>query len=240
MKQKIYGMNTLLSLLENCPEAIVEIFAVEQKLNQISKKAGTISVNKTSKATLDKWFPEQNHQGVAATINQKQYSESDISELLSKSEKPLVLILDGIQDPHNLGACLRSAAAAKVDCVLVPSNNSVGITPTVRKIASGGAELVPLVQVTNLARSIKKLQDMGIWIVGTAAESEQTIYQIDLNQPIGIVMGAEGTGMRRLTAENCDFLARLPMPGPIESLNLSVSAGICLYEALRQRLNFLQ
>lgn len=237
MKQKIYGMNTLLSLLENCPEAIVEIFAVEQKLNQISKKAATISVNKTSKATLDKWFPEQNHQGVAATINQKQYSESDISELLSKSEKPLVLILDGIQDPHNLGACLRSAAAAKVDCVLVPSNNSVGITPTVRKIASGGAELVPLVQVTNLARSIKKLQDMGIWIVGTAAESEQTIYQIDLNQPIGIVMGAEGTGMRRLTAENCDFLARLPMPGPIESLNLSVSTGICLYEALRQRLN---
>jgi 23S rRNA (guanosine2251-2'-O)-methyltransferase len=146
-----------------------------------------------------------------------------------------LLVLDGITDPHNLGACLRTADAAGVDAVIAPKDKSVGITATVRKVASGAAETVPFVVVTNLARTLKGLQEQGVWIIGTAGESEQLIYQADLKGAIAIAMGAEGAGLRRLTREHCDLLVKLPMAGEVSSLNVSVAAGVCLYEAVRQR-----
>ncbi len=150
--------------------------------------------------------------------------------------EPFLLILDGIQDPHNLGACLRSADAAGVHCVVAPKDRSVSLTDTVRTIACGAAESVPFVQVTNLVRVMKQLQDAGLWMVGTADSAGSTIYDTDLTGPLGVVMGAEGKGLRRLTQECCDFLARIPMAGRVECLNVSVATGVCLFEAVRQRL----
>jgi 23S rRNA (guanosine2251-2'-O)-methyltransferase len=153
----------------------------------------------------------------------------------------LLLVLDGVTDPHNLGACLRSAAAMGVDALIAPRDRAVGLTPAAVKVASGGADLVPMFQVTNLARTLDGLKERGIWTVGLSAESEQTVMAVDLVQPVALVLGAEGSGLRRLTAKNCDFLAQIPLSGPgvstgvIDSLNVSVAAGICLYEACRQR-----
>lgn len=157
------------------------------------------------------------------------------SLLDSLSVPPFLLILDGVQDPHNLGACLRSADGAGVQAVIVPKDRSVSLTDTVCHVASGAAENVPLVQVTNLARCLRQLKKRNIWLVGTADQADQSIYDIDLKGPLAIVMGSEGKGLRRLTREECDFLAKLPMHGKVESLNVSVSTGICLYEAVRQR-----
>jgi 23S rRNA (guanosine2251-2'-O)-methyltransferase len=145
------------------------------------------------------------------------------------------LILDGVTDPHNLGACLRSADGAGVHAVIIPKDNAVGLTPVVQKVACGAAESVPLVPVTNLTRTIKKLKSLGIWVVGTTGNAGQTIYETNLSGPITLVMGAEGVGMRNLTTKQCDFLANIPMKGQVESLNVSVAAGICLYEIRRQR-----
>ena len=151
------------------------------------------------------------------------------------NEPPFLLILDGVQDPHNLGACLRSADGAGVQAVIVPKDRSVSLTDTVRHVASGAAENVPLVQVTNLARTLRQLKDRNIWLVGTTDQAKQLIYDIDLKGPLAIVMGSEGKGLRRLTTDLCDFRARIPMAGKVESLNVSVATGVCLFEALRQR-----
>ena len=148
---------------------------------------------------------------------------------------PFLLILDGVQDPHNLGACLRTADAAGVHAVIVPRDKACGLTSTVRKVACGAAETVPFVQVTNLTRTLKALQQAGIWIIGTDLDTTQSLYDSDLTGPLALVLGAEGKGLRRLTREACDSLVKLPMQGTVQSLNVSVSAGICLYEALRQR-----
>jgi 23S rRNA (guanosine2251-2'-O)-methyltransferase len=144
-------------------------------------------------------------------------------------------VLDGVTDPHNLGACLRSAAAANVTAVIVPKDRAVGITPVVRRASAGGADRVPLVAATNLARALRALKDAGVWITGLAGDTDQTIYQVDMKGPVALVLGSEGEGMRRLTRETCDFLAKIPMPGSMESLNVSVATGIVLFEALRQR-----
>ncbi|MDD3731006.1 MAG: 23S rRNA (guanosine(2251)-2'-O)-methyltransferase RlmB [candidate division Zixibacteria bacterium] len=163
-------------------------------------------------------------------------NEDDLILLLqSLKEPPFLLILDEINDPHNLGACLRSADAAGVHAVIVPKNRSVSLTETVRRVACGAAEKVPFVQATNLARVMDKLREAGIWIVGTADEAWDSLYQTSLVGPLALVMGSEGKGLRRLTREKCDFLVKIPMFGSVESLNVSVSAGICLFEALRQR-----
>lgn len=163
--------------------------------------------------------------------------ESDLPAILQAAgEAPLLLILDGVQDPHNLGACLRSADGAGVAAVIVPKDRAVHLTETVRKIACGAAESVPFVPVTNLARCLRDLKNAGIWLVGTADEATQSIYDIELHGPIAIVMGAEGAGVRRLTAEECDFLVRIPMAGSVECLNVSVATGVCLFEAVRQRM----
>ncbi|MFM2142532.1 MAG: rRNA ((2251)-2-O)-methyltransferase RlmB [Verrucomicrobiota bacterium] len=164
------------------------------------------------------------------------YDEDDLAPLLEGKSDPIVLILDCVQDPHNLGACLRTADAAGVAMVVMPKDKSAPISETVIRVACGGAENVPLVRVTNLARAMDKLKDLGVWIVGTADEAKQSLYDIDLKGPIGIVMGAEGPGMRRLTGEHCDFLAKLPMAGRVECLNVSVATGVCLFECVRQRL----
>lgn len=180
---------------------------------------------------------EGTHQGViAAAIPAAGMSEQQLREMLGGSaQPPLLLILDGVQDPHNLGACLRCADGAGAHAVIVPKDKAVGLTGTVRKVASGAAEFTPLVQVTNLARTLRWLKERGIWLVGTSDDASNSLFDVDLKGPVGLVMGSEGRGLRRLTREHCDYLAALPMRGAVESLNVSVAAGICLYEAVRQR-----
>ncbi|MBU8934999.1 MAG: 23S rRNA (guanosine(2251)-2'-O)-methyltransferase RlmB [candidate division Zixibacteria bacterium] len=166
----------------------------------------------------------------------KALNENDLFGIIEGlSDDTFLLILDNVQDPHNLGACLRTADAAGVHAVIVPKDRAVGLTDTVVHIACGGAETVPFVQVTNLARVLKQLQKLGVWLVGTSDQGTQTLYETDLKGPIALVMGAEGKGLRRLTAERCDFLVRLPMAGKVECLNVSVATGVCLFEAVRQR-----
>lgn len=177
------------------------------------------------------------HQGVAALcegagVQDENYLFALLQEL---DEPPFLLVLDGVTDPHNLGACMRSADAAGVQAVIVPKDNAVGVTPTVQKVACGAAENVPLVVVTNLSRILKQLQEQGLWIVGAAGEAEQLVYDVDLKGPMALVMGAEEKGLRRLTRENCDLLVKLPMAGVVSSLNVSVATGVCLFEAVRQR-----
>jgi 23S rRNA (guanosine2251-2'-O)-methyltransferase len=157
--------------------------------------------------------------------------------LKTASSPPLFLVLDNIQDPHNLGACLRTADAVHVTAVIIPKDRSATITPVVRKVATGAAETVPIVQVNNLVRALEHLKELGVWLMGASGDAKQSLYQTDLRGPIALVLGAEGTGLRRLTEECCDVLMHIPMRGSVESLNVSVAAGICLYEALRQRLS---
>jgi 23S rRNA (guanosine2251-2'-O)-methyltransferase len=162
--------------------------------------------------------------------------EDGLMALVAERDQPLVLVLDCVQDPHNLGAILRTAEGAGVDVVVAPKDKAVGITETVRRVSVGAADRVPFAQVTNLARTMEKLKAAGIWLVGTSDHAAaKSIYELDLRGPLGLVMGAEDKGMRRLTAENCDFLASIPMSGKVECLNVSVATGVCLYEAVRQR-----
>jgi 23S rRNA (guanosine2251-2'-O)-methyltransferase len=177
-----------------------------------------------------------NRHSTANATAPRTYNEDDLSSLLEGVTSPLVLILDCLQDPHNLGACLRTAAAAGCACVIMPKDKSAPISETVIRVSCGGAHSVPLVKVTNLARAMEKLQSLGLWLVGTADEATQSLYEVDLKGGIGIVMGAEGEGMRRLTGEKCDFLVRIPMGGKgVPCLNVSVATGVCLFEAMRQR-----
>lgn len=177
----------------------------------------------------------ERHQGVVARVEDIPLAQN-LSELLDGIQGPaLLLVLDGVTDPHNLGACLRSAAAANVTAVIVPKDRAVGLTPVVRRASAGGADRVPLVAVTNLARTLRELKDAGVWIAGLAGDTAQSFYALDLKGPLALVLGGEGEGMRRLTRETCDFVAKILMPGTMESLNVSVAAGIVLFEALRQR-----
>ncbi len=197
-----------------------------------------VSVQRVERRRLDGLLPGVNHQGVLArTRAPAAGSEADLDALMGAlDEPPFLLILDGVTDPHNLGACLRTADGAGAHAVIAPREKSVGLTPTVCKVASGAAENVPFIQVTNLARSMRHLQETyRIFLVGTAGEAETPLYRADLRGPLGIVMGAEGSGMRRLTREQCDLLVSLPMLGGVDSLNVSVATGVCLYEVLRQR-----
>ena len=197
-----------------------------------------VAVHWADRAELDRLSGGARHQGVVARLagRSRSYDETDLPALLAAMEKPaLLLVLDGVQDPHNLGACLRSAAAAGVHAVIAPADRAAGLNATVRKVASGGADLVPFVPVTNLARTLRGLQEQGVWIVGAAGEADDTLYAVDFTLPTAIVLGAEEKGLRRLTREVCDRLARIPMASGMESLNVSVAAGIFLFEARRQR-----
>lgn len=178
------------------------------------------------------------HQGIVASVSEsREWTEDDLLAQLSGSDQPpFLLVLDGVTDPHNLGACMRTADAVGIQAVIVPKDKSASLTPVARKVACGAAETVPFVRVTNLARFLRVLKDQGVWLIGTAGEAEATLYQADFTGPVALVMGAEGKGMRRLTREHCDQLINIPMQGHVDSLNVSVATGVCLYEALRQRL----
>ncbi len=175
------------------------------------------------------------HEHTDFTREVRYLSEPELLMMLSKKKEVFVLILDCVQDPHNLGACLRTADGAGVDAVIVPKDKSVDVTDTVRRVACGASESVPFVRVTNLARTMEKLKEMGIWLTGTSDQSDKFLYDVDLTGSVGIVMGAEGDGLRRLTKEGCDFLVQIPMAGEVPCLNVSVATGICLYEVVRQR-----
>ncbi|UAW99139.1 23S rRNA (guanosine(2251)-2'-O)-methyltransferase RlmB [Halopseudomonas nanhaiensis] len=238
----VFGVHAVQAMLDRAPRRVRRLLlqqgrvdARTQALVDSASREG-VEVRRMAADELDQ-LADGVHQGVVAQVTPSQvWSEEMLTHLLDKLEvPPLLVVLDGVTDPHNLGACLRSADAAGAQAVIIPRDKSVSLTPTVRKVACGAAETVPLVAVTNLARTLKALQQRGIWTVGTAGEADQLIYQVDLAGPIAIVMGAEGAGMRRLTREHCDFLAKLPMAGSVSSLNVSVATGICLFEAVRQR-----
>lgn len=203
----------------------------------IREAAAGILCHDRERKVLDTMVPGARHQGVIARcVGQAILNEDNLSALLEITHEPaFLLILDGVQDPHNLGACLRNADAAGVHAVITPRDRAVGLTPTVRKVASGGAETVPFIQVTNLARTLRMLKDNGIWLVGTDGNAPHSLFTANLAGPLALVMGTEGRGLRRLSAEHCDLLVHIPMLGTVESLNVSVATGICLFEALRQR-----
>ncbi len=206
---------------------------------ELARLAGLhgIRVQEVPARTLDKLSGGGRHQGIVLRRRcRAAATETDLKALLQGLDHPpLLLVLDGVQDPHNLGACLRSADAAGVDAVIVPRHRGVHMTPTVAKVACGAAESIPLILVGNLARTLKTLQQAGIWLAGTSDRAEKTVFDTDLKGPLALVMGAEDRGVRRLTAEHCDFLMRIPMQGIVESLNVSVATAVCLFEALRQR-----
>ncbi len=240
--EKIYGLHAVEALLRHHPKRVKQVWLAEgrgdpraQVLIELAAQA-RVSVGQCERREMDAWV-EGVHQGVVAEVSPSQvWGEAMLDELLDRAEgPPMLLVLDGVTDPHNLGACLRTADAAGALAVIVPKDKSATLNATVRKVACGAAEVIPLVAVTNLARTLEKLQQKGLWIVGTAGEAEQSLYEQDLTGPIVLVMGAEGRGMRRLTREHCDYLVRLPMAGSVSSLNVSVATGVCLFEALRQR-----
>jgi 23S rRNA (guanosine2251-2'-O)-methyltransferase len=205
------------------------------ELMRIAQQAG-IRTEWREARELARIAGSEHHQGACLQIRpMAMLGEGALDELLDRADVPLLLVLDGVQDPHNLGACLRTADAAGVTAVIVPRDRAAGLSPTVRKVASGAAETVPLIQVTNLARTLRWLKERSVWVVGTDGEADQSVYQASMTGPLAIVLGAEGSGLRRLTRETCDALVRIPMQGVVESLNVSVATGITLYEAVRQR-----
>ena len=240
----VYGLHAVQAILEREPEMVSKVWLENSRRDVKAKKLlqlahdANIKPERVSKDILAKLVGDKaNHQGVVALSKETPAgNEKDLKQLLDNLTVPaFLLILDGVQDPHNLGACLRTADAAGVHAVIAPKDNASGLTSVVLKVACGAAETVPFIQVTNLSRVMKEIQQQGIWIIGTSLETEQDIYQADLKGPLALVLGAEGKGLRRLTAENCDSLVKLPMLGTVQSLNVSVSAGVCLYEAVRQR-----
>ncbi|WP_282156905.1 23S rRNA (guanosine(2251)-2'-O)-methyltransferase RlmB [Vibrio diabolicus] len=239
----IYGIHAVKAVLEREPERFIEAYVLKGRqddrlmpiLNDL--QVCGVSIQQMTRKTLDDKARGANHQGIIARVKPaKQLNENDIDDILAQHESPLLLVLDGVTDPHNLGACLRNADAAGAAAIIVPKDRSAPMNATVSKVACGAAEVVPLIRVTNLARTMRTLQEKGIWFVGTAGEATHDIYQAKLTGSLAIVMGAEGDGMRRLTRETCDDLIKIPMAGSVSSLNVSVASGICLFEAVRQRL----
>ncbi|MDJ0879559.1 MAG: 23S rRNA (guanosine(2251)-2'-O)-methyltransferase RlmB [Halieaceae bacterium] len=241
--EQVYGIHAVDTLLRREPGSIqclwVQAGRQDKRMSALLDLAANqgVAVHTIARADLDQKVPGR-HQGVIADVHRttRQWDEAALYQLLDDLGRPaLVLVLDGVTDPHNLGACLRSADAAGVDAVIVPKDKSADLNPTVRKVACGAAEVVPFVRVTNLARTLEGLKERGIWLYGTAGEADTLLYDADLSGPVAIVMGAEGAGLRRLTREKCDHLVKLPMAGEVSSLNVSVATGICLFEAVRQR-----
>ena len=239
----IFGINPVEGALEhdlaNVVEVLLEQGAQNPRLRELAGKARElgIPVHARTREQLARLTGGARHQGAVAGYRKPvARGEQDLEALVTEAgASALFLLLDGVQDPHNLGACLRSAEAAGATAVIVPKDRAVGVTPIVRKASAGAADRVPLLQVTNLARAMQTLRDAGVWITGLTGDAEKSIHAIDLRGAVALVLGGEAEGMRRLTRERCDFLARIPMRGTVESLNVSVAAGIVLFEALRQR-----
>jgi len=239
----VVGINAVKTLIERDPRRVDGIWLAQDRydprlthLRQLAESLG-VRWRAVSRERLDQLAGDARHQGVAARmVVTPPGSEAELLERLAALDHPpLVLVLDGIEDPHNLGASLRSADGAGVDAVIVPRDHSCPVTATVRKVACGAAESVPFYQVKNLARALERLREQGLWIAGLAEDGEQELYAADLTGPMVLIMGAEGKGMRRLTREACDYLLRIPMLGAVPSLNVSVATALCLYEARRQR-----
>ncbi len=247
-EQHVGGMHSVKALLKSSSGKIDRLLVQRGRRDsrlrsviELARSSG-LRVAEVDRKTLDALVSDVQHQGVVAVIS----GQTDVnpntdlvavieSRQARQSRPLLVLVLDEVQDPHNLGACLRSADAVAADAVVVPVDNSVGITPVVRKVASGAAETIPLVQVTNLKRAISDLQKLGFWVFGAAGEATESLYELDLTGSVALVLGAEGKGMRRLTREACDSLFSIPMLGQVESLNVSVATGVALFEARRQQ-----
>lgn len=236
----IGGFHAVLAALEDAHDKPFEILVADTRKDERARRvlalaqSMNVRVRVVPRSELDLKAPELRHQGVLAWVPEKAFDAEDT--LYRPADKDsLLLALDGVQDPHNLGACLRTAEAVGVSAVIIPKDRSASLTAVARKSAAGSAERVPVIAVTNLARSLERLKQLGYWLTGLAGEARETLYQADLTGPVVLVMGAEGEGMRRLTREACDRLVRIPMEGKTESLNVSVAAAVCLYEAWRQR-----
>jgi 23S rRNA (guanosine2251-2'-O)-methyltransferase len=237
----LFGFHAVGVRLKTAPQSVIEIYAdptrKDARMRQFLERAqeAGVRVIDADGMRLAKLAGSHGHQGVAARVQALPASHS-LDDLLDGIEgPPLLLVLDGVTDPHNLGACLRVADGAGAHAVIAPKDHAVGINATVAKVASGAAETIPYFMVTNLARTLGELKERSIWCIGTSDDAPRTVYQADLKGPVALVLGAEGAGMRQLTRKTCDELVSIPMRGAVESLNVSVASGVCLYEALRQR-----
>lgn len=248
----LFGFHAVGVRLKTTPQSIIEIYVDpsrrDQRMRQFVERAQSAGVRliEADSMRLAKMAGSHGHQGVAARVKAieqvtsldellEQLEANQADKPMAEREQPLLLVLDGVTDPHNLGACLRVADGAGVHAVIAPKDHAAGINATVAKVASGAAETVPYFMVTNLARTLNELKERNIWIIGTSDVAQKSIYKMDLKGPVALVLGAEGEGMRQLTSKTCDELASIPMRGAVESLNVSVASGICLYEARRQR-----
>ncbi|MFT5221502.1 MAG: 23S rRNA (guanosine2251-2'-O)-methyltransferase [Planctomycetota bacterium] len=237
----IYGFHAVSKRLQKMPQGCLELLCQQKRNARLQSvidlaSQAAVPVKFESRETLTQLCGSAKHQDCVLRIDAPSVASYSFNECLQKiNPESLFLILDGVQDPHNLGACLRTADACGVDAVIIPSDRAVQMNATVRKVAAGGAETVPLVEVTNIARSMRELQQAGVWIVGTSGDASDSLYDFSYTGPIALAMGSEGDGLRRLTLEACDYRVKLPMQGAVESLNVSVATGICLYEILRSR-----
>ena len=235
----IGGFHAVIAALEGATKPS-EVLLAEHRHDERSRKVAALAreagvpVHLRSKSDLDLLAPELRHQGVLAAMPATSFSGEDVLDVPATPDK-MILVLDGVQDPHNLGACLRTAEAAGIHAVVIPKDRAASLTPVARKAAAGAAERVPVITVTNLSRALTHLRERGYWLTGLAGEATESLYDVDLTGPLALVLGAEGEGLRRLTKEHCDRLVQIPMQGEIESLNVSVAAAICMYEAVRQR-----
>lgn len=237
----LFGFHAVTVRLKTAPQSIHEIYVDasrrDQRMRQFVARAQEAGVRliDSDDERLHKLCGTHRHQGVVAKVSPLEQARSLDDLLDGLNEAPLLLVLDGVTDPHNLGACLRVADGAGAHAVIAPKDHAAGINATVAKVASGAAETVPYFMVTNLARTLNELKERNIWVIGTSDDAPKTLYEVDLKGPVALVLGAEGAGMRQLTRKTCDELVSLPMRGAVESLNVSVASGICLYEAVRQR-----
>lgn len=236
----IHGIHAVSRRLQGAPDRCLELICVEQGNPRIQQlialaRAAGVRVRLDKREQLTALALTDKHQGCLLLSEESAPQKNLVQCLHEIGPDTLLLVLDGVQDPHNLGACLRTADACGVDAVIVPKDRAVGLNATVRKVAAGGAESVPLVEVTNIVRALKDLKQAGVWIYGTGDAADSSLYTQDFGGPVALVMGAEGSGLRRLTREACDHLVRVPMLGQVESLNVSVATGVCLYEILRSR-----
>lgn len=241
-KSTIYGVHAVESFIRFRHKQINLLYLLksrqDKRLAGLRSLAGqfSIAISEVDKKSLEQLCGTSKHQGVVAQISgSAPVSENDLYDALENLDRPaFLLVLDGVEDPHNLGACLRVADAAGVDAVIVPKSRGCKITPVVRKVSAGAADSIAFVEVSNLARTLKQLKDLNIWVIGTAGETDETLYKTNLKGPLAIVMGNEGDGLRRLTKEHCDMLVKIPMHGYVSSLNVSVATGVVLFEARRQ------
>lgn len=239
---KVYGLHAVQSVLQNNPNSVTALYLSDARkdkrlaeIESLADQSG-IAIDRTTPKELQKLVGEERHQGAVALCRAREVlSEPELLKLAVALEQAFILVVDGVTDPHNLGAILRTAEAAGVDAVVVPRSGSVGLTPVVRKVASGAAETIAFCPVANLARTLAELKSLGIWFYGASDKADSAYNSVDYTGSIGLVLGAEGKGMRRLTQEACDGLISIPMAGSVSSLNVSVAAGVCLFEVVRQR-----